>query len=823
MPYEIITAHGKLTDEHREELTKKRGFTPETISRNRFFSGGSYLLELEARLLKEFETDKLIQMGLFYIVDGKPTMTQRLLENRIIIPYLNKEGKSCLIRPHKLGLKEVGVNIYHELNVASPDKKAIILTEGEFKAAASQQLGIPSIGVPGVGSFSKTHFTRLVTFLNDNNVKEIVIIFDNEKKDDPQFDNYKDNPAKRWDSQFYAFFMSKLLTKEGFKANVAWLPDGWRTGGKIDIDGAVAMGKTKEDFLQLIHASKSSKHFFEDLPEEAQKIIKRKMAQKYFRSHIRNEFGKYVATRWRGRTEIDEEISNFTLKILATHETLEGIVREIQFLDETGDGGHCFALKADEMGADAFATFCLAKGNYIWKGKKEDLQILWQENFLNDDGRHIIEPDHIGYLEKEKMWMFSNVVITDKGEEMRPDENGIFWTEKRGYKPVSLGITSGKQAISEGMPYLSINDQVNIEEIKKNLSDTIGDVEATKALAWITAVVFMENAFKKYGCFPFLFVTGKTGSGKSTIADWICSFFGIEHNGITLSQTTAGAIQRSLGYYSSIPVFLDEYRNTSDIIYKTHFLRNVYNRQSSGKGVKANFGLRMAKVRGTVVIAGEELPNDAALINRSIIIEIIKAKKREDHYEWFCREKSKFSRFFYDILKNKKALDEKFDSMMAKGKIAFMASKIDERTAINYAILCAGYACSFGESKEFAQLIVADIKRVQVDNKQASMISQFIQDISAMKFNGQIDGRYWEIKSDGELHIYFQGLYNLWAKDCRQRGVNILKAESLQGYFKEEAGFIKNRHMSKIDNKSVRCSVFKLNEASPELQELVDE
>ena len=48
------------------------------------------------------------------------------------------------------------------------------------------------------------------------------------------------------------------------------------------------------------------------------------------------------------------------------------------------------------------------------------------------------------------------------------------------------------------------------------------------------------------------------------------SLFGIEGGGRAISQTTPVAIQRLLSYFSSMPVFLDEYRNTRDVASKTH-------------------------------------------------------------------------------------------------------------------------------------------------------------------------------------------------------------------------------------------------------------
>ena len=42
------------------------------------------------------------------------------------------------------------------------------------------------------------------------------------------------------------------------------------------------------------------------------------------------------------------------------------------------------------------------------------------------DMRFIVEHDHIGWLDDEKMWLFGNVAVKDDGSELRPDEMGYF-------------------------------------------------------------------------------------------------------------------------------------------------------------------------------------------------------------------------------------------------------------------------------------------------------------------------------------------------------------------------------------------------------------
>jgi energy-coupling factor transporter ATP-binding protein EcfA2 len=819
--YEFITSRGILSDKHKEELKAKRGFSDKTIAENRFFSSGEYLLKLESELIAEFGEEECLESGICIFNGKTPTLSPMLLEDRIVIPYLDPEGKANFIRPHKLGLKNVPIEIYRPIGALD---KSIIITEGEFKAAAAMQMGIPAIAIPGIGSFSDVHFPRLVKFLSDAHVRDVCIIFDNECKDNPRFKNYKDNPADRHDTEFYAQYMAKMLEKEGFRMQIGVLPDSWRVDGKADIDGALAQGKVKDDFALVLTSSKTWKQYIEDLPREAQAIIQRKMKRKYFRSHIRIEFGKYVATRHRGKTEWDDIISNFTMKIIATHQTSEGLIREIQFVNEFGETSLCFAIDPKDMGgAEGFTTFCYSHGNFIWRGMKDDLANIWEGLFLEDDGRHIIEPDHIGWVESEHMWLFGNIAIDKDAKELRPDKNHIFWLEKKGIKPIPLGITSGKTQISEGIPYISLAE-CDINEIRKRLSETIGELEAVKCLGWASAIPYLEDIFDVYGCYPFLFITGRTGSGKSTIAEWITCLFGIEDAGKSLSQTTVVAIQRALGYYSSLPVFLDEFRNTSDIAFKTGFLRNVYNRQSSGKGIKSNFGIREAKVRGTLIIAGEETPNDNAILNRSILIEIIKKNRTINHYDWFQRNKVKFSHHILEIIKNKKRDKDLFMRILAEARDYLVKSAgVDDRTAVNHAVLCAGHAVTFGEKDiKFADMIVEEAQRTNTAYVKDNLMSVFINDLQALVHKGEIRGEYWLIEN-GKIYLYFEGLYNLWAADARKRGIDPFKSSSVRGYFKEEPGFVDMSEKKRIGGFPRNCVVFDYKTCGENFRDLIDE
>lgn len=836
--YTFVMERSRLTEAHKAILLEKRGFGDKIVQSAKLFSGGPHNQHLEVELLEKFSEQDLLSSSVFVFDERqkKSVLNPILLSETntiegktvdgIIIPYLDAEDRAYVLRPHKLGLKGVPAEVYQEKNLKS-EPGEIIITEGEFKALAGMSMGIPTIAIPGISSFSETKFPQLLEFLKLKKVKQIVIIFDNEVKDDPNIiHRFKDNPTDRHDTEFYAYYMATKLEESGFETRIGTLPDKWREDGKIDIDGALKQGRGRGDLLKVMFDAMPRNEYLRELPSEAKNAVLRKRAQKRMRGNIKKEFNRYMAHRVRGKSSWDEPISNFVIRVVATHETPDGIRRELEFVNEFSERSSAFTINAESMSSvDKFRSFCLNRGNFSWKGNLDDLMTIWESNFLMmDEGRYIVEADHVGWVEHMKVWLFGNVAITLDGEEKRPDKNGVIWLEKKGIKTTALSVTTGKASIEEGVPYLNLGAKVDMQEVLKKLSESIGPEEAAVALGWVSAVPFMEDVFAYCGSFPFLFVTGQTTSGKSTVAEWLMRFFGVDGGGKALSQTTSVAIQRLLGYYSCLPTFLDEYRNSKEIIPKTGFLRNVYNRQSSGKGVKAEFGLREAKVRGTLIVAGEETPRDPALLSRFIPIFVSRSKRTVNDYNWFQANKGKFSAHLYDILKRRKELGPIFVRTFKEWQDKFVAKGIEDRLALNYATVVAGYAVAFGTSDvKFADWLVKETATIQEEQREERAISVFLDDLLSLKSRKLIDEHYWET-DNGHAYIYFHGLHQIWAEAHKKSSADdAFKPQSLRAYFREEPGFEEINVLKKIKGEPRRCLKFNLRGCSQRIKILVDQ
>jgi hypothetical protein len=99
--------------------------------------------------------------------------------------------------------------------------------------------------LPGI-TMAKPLFPDIEEWLERVAVRQVVIAYDNEAKDDRNLPGYKAEEWKRHDAQIWARYLARQLQKEGYDARVCVLPKEWRDSkGKADWDGALAQKLTE--------------------------------------------------------------------------------------------------------------------------------------------------------------------------------------------------------------------------------------------------------------------------------------------------------------------------------------------------------------------------------------------------------------------------------------------------------------------------------------------------------------------------------------------------------------------------------------------------
>ena len=818
--YRRLVELSPLTETHYQELQKKRGFSPEIIEQFQFRSGGSHMAQVVEQLKQEFSEDVLQSSGVLVNVNGALLANSQLTDDRVLIPYLDENGHVYHLRPHKLGFKGVPSHVYCRYMLRrNPDH--IVLTEGEFKAVALLQWGIPALAVPGVQSFGKDNFERLVQLLREFDVKRVTVIFDNETKDDPKLPNFKEKMEDRYDTFVWSYILGwKLNNNASISTNIGWLPDEWRERGKIDFDGALAQGKTKEEILRVIRAAVPPQEFLSGLEGDARRIVQRKISRHFaHRIPVKREFNKYVITRRQGKESWEETISNFVIDIKASYQTSEGVIRNVEFVNEFGERSDVFPLLASDMaGSHEFKKFCFSKGNYVYRGKGDDLINIWELELMRDSGEFIYKPDQIGRI-KNNLWLFANLAIKD-GQVYKPDNDGIIWIDGKGYKPEALTLGTKGEAMENSIPSL-YEGEIDIQDLARKIKHSIGSYDAYAAIGWAVATIFAEDIFRQYKVFPILYAHGKKEGGKSTLMRWILRLLGSESDGYSIAETTQNFIARALAYHSSLPIWFDEYRNDTDIIKKNGFFRSAYNRQFSGKGTTSAFQARGFSVHGTLAMAGQETPKDAALFSRLVIVQVSEYKRNRKWYDWLNANAHKFSYLAYHLILNYEKYRDKILTDIAEWKESLINLGINDRTAENWAIVAGSFGVVVFEDEEFIKWVAKTCKELKYSGEREQELNQFWDSLNSMQSIGEIDAKH--LKVEGEtLYVWFAGVYDLWAIYYRRKtGREPFDKNSILTYLKDEP-YYEGLKSTRLNNIMRKCHTIHIPVAPDSVKELAE-
>ncbi len=276
-----------LTANDREKLKRERGFTRETIESAGYRSSARENQRVIKDLIQIHPPGLLLSEGIAVKDEdtGEIKLNSQLTgwgvrdeawTNPVLIPYFDKQGTCFFIRPHKGGLssKQYMIRSGYEYAFRSartrthpytnplfwnrPEgwERKCVLTEGEHKAVALAQCGIPAMAVPGIQMPRNDIFAEeMFATLREAGIREIIVSYDNEDK------SHKPDPEDRYDVEVYSQYACHILRNHGFLPGQCIIPDEWRENGKADWDGALRQFGSKAE-AKFKAALKKPKPYF---------------------------------------------------------------------------------------------------------------------------------------------------------------------------------------------------------------------------------------------------------------------------------------------------------------------------------------------------------------------------------------------------------------------------------------------------------------------------------------------------------------------------------------------------------------------------------
>lgn len=719
-----------LLDEDRESLMKDRGFREDIINESMFRSVDPLNEKIVLELLQKHGRTELLRDKLIdYEKNVNPILTNRIDKFKIIIPFF-KDDTIIYWRGHKFCLNGFKPPVFVPKGVTVGDE--LILAESEYKAVALRQWGYFGVGLCGITMYKSKHYPELVNFIRNHKPKRVTILWDN---DNQLFDgeSFKERCEKRFHVESEAYFLAYKLEREEdvtSDVRIATLPKEWRIDDKIDLDKALATGKTKQDIHDVLYDAVDCNTYRDNWEQECKDVCQRRIEKFFFRSDVIERDGKYVKCKVVKDEIVYKDVTNFTMDLVSNLIDDNGEVKRMFVLSDVS-GTKSKPLIADALTLSQvtrFSEWLLTHGNYNFMGSLSDLTEIRKRLFTFDENLITYNPFREGYFDGG--YLFRDVRVSG-GKVFKAGDDGIIWDGRTGYLSESLSNTA------QGRLSARISDKpFDYVGMFGKLVDNWNIYDPVFGIGWAISAVYSDAFWEKYGVFPILWVTGEPGGGKTSFNQLISACHGMNHIQTNVKDTTLPSMLRTLGYYGNMAVWYDEYIDEKAIENRHGFFRSVYNRQGATKSDRfSERKIHHTDINGCLMISGTVMPNDDALAQRCIHITLSKASRNGSTYKWLAANRNKFSYMYYDLAMRRDEIlprmletaDDCLEKLVAEWEL-------DERYAVNYAIILAALEeivpGIIGSMDEFHEWCKEKVHYEQMASSEEHILNMFLNDIA---------------------------------------------------------------------------------------------
>ena len=226
-------------------------------------------------------------------------------------------------------------------------------------------------------------------------------------------------------------------------------------------------------------------------------------------------------------------------------------------------------------------------------------------------------------------------------------------------------------------------------------------------IAWAACY---ETGIKK----PHYYITGTTGSGKSTMSDLIASMFGVK-TVIDMYNTTLYPLRVVASSVKRLPLFFQEYRTSMPYAKeKDGIIRLVFDEGSFQRGTKSGTILKY-QYQAQMCLEGEDTSNSGSIRSRCILITINKFHKNSA-LQWASKvisdAKIQLAWFFGSFAR--KTLHADYIMHLEDGLKLFNGKWAPHRIVSNLALMYAGCMAYAPDKKEIFIWILSDILAEQI-------------------------------------------------------------------------------------------------------------
>ena len=331
----------------------------------------------------------------------------------------------------------------------------------------------------------------------------------------------------------------------------------------------------------------------------------------------------------------DEEeptiVSNFIMELLYHISDESNATRIFRLKNVTGDNKLMDIKESELCSLNAFLQKTGSLGNFIWLARFDKLNRIRQYLYARTDTAERVRK--LGWDNRNEFFAFGYGIVEDTAF-LPVDDMGIVRNNngQAFYIPATSKMYRGNDEIFQFERLMVYENRSGIRlcDFTEKLIGTFGE-KARVAFCYLISTLFRDIIFKKTHHFPNLNLFGEKGTGKTTLATSLQSFFIHGIDPPNLSATSLPAMNDRVSQAVNTLVVFDEYKNDLDIR-TIGFLKGLWGGGGQTKKNTATDGMATQTIVSTgIAVCGQEKPTqDMALFTRVLFLSFTKTSFNQE-------------------------------------------------------------------------------------------------------------------------------------------------------------------------------------------------
>ena len=483
-------------------------------------------------------------------------------------------------------------------------------------------------------------------------------------------------------------------------------------------------------------------------------------------AELLRQFGLFIRENcYYAISEGDEDparISNFIMEPLF-HIEDENNATRIFRMRNMYDVCKVIELKESELcSLSNFQQKAGSLGNYVWLAKIDKLNRVKEYLYSKTDTAERIRK--LGWNASEEFFVFGNGILYG-GTFKKVDDLGIVRgvNGKAFYIPATSKIYLHNQEIFQ-FERLMVHENrngVKLYDFSAKLIGVFGE-NASIALCYLLATLFRDIIFRRTRHFPILNLFGEKGTGKTTLATSLQSFFLHGIDPPNLGVTSVPAMNDRVSQAVNTLVVLDEYKNDLDIR-KIAYLKGLWGGGGQTKKNTNTDGMAAQTIVSTgVALCGQDKPTqDMALYTRVIFLSFSKTSfnqiEKRNYEDLVALCNMGLTHLTIEILSHRELFEKNFAEIysITKKELAakFENESIHDRIFGNWVIPLAAYRTLetvLDVPFSYADLFETAVKGIRSQNElaqESSEVADFWSMLQGFQTSGKcVDKAHYRIR-----------------------------------------------------------------------------